>query len=91
MAQGTSQRGLRGSQLRAARERLGVTRVELAARSGRSLAAIAAIEGGAVPKRSRVLDEAFAALRKIEAENDHDLNGNEAVGKAGVGGAHVGV
>jgi transcriptional regulator with XRE-family HTH domain len=51
-----------GAQLRAARERRGWTRAQLAARAGRSYAQIGQIEAGAVPRRSGVLLDAWAAL-----------------------------
>lgn len=51
-----------GRDLRAERKRAGLTRVQLAALVGCSLAQLANIEQGAIPKRSRVLEDAFAAL-----------------------------
>jgi transcriptional regulator with XRE-family HTH domain len=53
-----------GAKLRKARERAGLSRVELADRIGCSLAQLANIEQGAVPKRSRVLVDAFAEVER---------------------------
>lgn len=63
---GTTTTSGAGRDLREARERAGLTRVELAALAGCSLAQLASIEQGAVPKRSQVLRAALAAL----AHND---------------------
>jgi transcriptional regulator with XRE-family HTH domain len=60
-----------GGHLRRARERAGLTRVELAALAGCSLSQLANLEQGAAPKRSRVLTAALAALARI-SENDDD-------------------
>ena len=59
-------RAEQGRALRARRERLGITRVALAARCGRSLAGIANLETGYVPRHSVVLAEVTAALDAIE-------------------------
>lgn len=53
-----------GRDLRAAREDAGLTRVQLAALAEVSLASLANIEQGAVPKHSRVLTAAFAAIER---------------------------
>lgn len=57
-----------GLTLREERERAGLTRAQLAALTGCSLAALGNIEQGAVPKRSRVLEAAFEAI----ADHLHD-------------------
>lgn len=54
-----------GHDLRTAREGAGLTRAELAALADCSLASLGNIEAGAVPKRSAVLDAAWAALARI--------------------------
>jgi transcriptional regulator with XRE-family HTH domain len=51
-----------GRRLREAREAAGLSRIELAAMIGCSLSQLGNIEQGAVPKRSRVLDAAMAAI-----------------------------
>lgn len=56
-----------GQELREARERLGISRTSLAGRAGVGLGSLCNIECGAVPKRSRVLEKAWAVLREIEA------------------------
>lgn len=55
-----------GAELRLARERAGVTRAELAGRAGVSLSQLAAIEAGAVPRRSAVLDRALRELANAD-------------------------
>jgi predicted transcriptional regulator len=55
-----------GFDLRRTRERLGVSRVQLAALAGCSLASLANIETGAVPRRSRVLAAAWEAIEQID-------------------------
>ncbi|MEA2152868.1 MAG: hypothetical protein QOI18_1101 [Solirubrobacteraceae bacterium] len=57
-----------GSDLGIARTRLGISRVQLAGLADCSMAALGNIEQGAVPKRSSVLDRAFAALAAVKAE-----------------------
>jgi transcriptional regulator with XRE-family HTH domain len=52
----------RGRDLREARERLGLSRAQLAGLAGCGLASLGAIEQGAVPERSEVLERAWAAL-----------------------------
>ena len=81
-----------GRDLRAARERLGITRAQLAGLAGCSLASLCAIEQGACPRRSRVLGQAWAALARVNAEqapNDHEAAGGDPVGKTGNGNAHL--
>lgn len=65
-----------GRDLRAARERAGLSRTQLASLAGCSLAALANIEQGAVPRRSRVLTQALAAI--------HTYTSNAAMGSGGV-------
>lgn len=55
------------SALRPARERLGLSRIELAQRADCSLAYLANIEQGAPVRRSKVLERAWQALREAEA------------------------
>jgi transcriptional regulator with XRE-family HTH domain len=57
----------RGSELRAARERAGLTRAELAQLAGCSLAHLANVEQGAVPRRSPTLDRVWAILDEENA------------------------
>jgi transcriptional regulator with XRE-family HTH domain len=57
--------GSGGQSLRAARESAGITRAQLAGLAGCSLASLAAIEQGATPRRSLVLDRAWAALNAV--------------------------
>jgi transcriptional regulator with XRE-family HTH domain len=60
-----------GQTLREARERAGLTRTRLAALVGCSLAQLANIEQGAVPRRSRVLEAAFEVIaERIQNDND---------------------
>lgn len=56
--------GNRGIALREARERAGLTRIELATLVGCSLSQLANIEAGAVPKQSKVLEAAFRAIER---------------------------
>lgn len=56
----------RGRALRSAREAAGITRAHLAALADCSLASLAQIEQGAVPRRSRVLARAWQALAEID-------------------------
>jgi transcriptional regulator with XRE-family HTH domain len=67
----TTTTGTDGRRLREARERAGLTRAELAALINCSLAHLANIEQGAVPKRSRVVQAARTALANLR-ENDDD-------------------
>jgi len=53
--------------LRKARVAAGLSRVQLAALTGCSLASLANIEQGAVPKQSQVLEDAFAAIERHKA------------------------
>lgn len=62
----TTGRTAQGLALRLRRERLGLSRIQLAAEAGCGLAQLSAIEQGAVPKRSAVLHEAQSALDRIE-------------------------
>ena len=72
-----------GDALRAARREAGLTRIQLAALADVSFSQLSNIEQGAVPKRSGVLERAFAA---IAALNENDPAGNRAVQKGGVRG-----
>jgi predicted transcriptional regulator len=56
-----------GSELRAARERVGITRTELARLAGCSLTFLANVEQGAVPRRSPTLDRVWAMLDEENA------------------------
>lgn len=56
-----------GLDLRARRERLGLTRYQLAAQVGCSLTTVANIEAGIVPRSSSVLPRILAALRGLES------------------------
>lgn len=56
-----------GSELRAARERAGLTRAELAQLADCSLAHIANCEHGAVPRHSPTLDRVWALLDEKNA------------------------
>jgi transcriptional regulator with XRE-family HTH domain len=60
-----------GSDLRATRERAGITRAELARRAGCSLTFLANVEQGAVPRRSPTLDR----VRAILDEENRPMNG----------------
>jgi transcriptional regulator with XRE-family HTH domain len=60
----------RGGNLRTAREQAGLTRVQLANLIGCSLAQLANIEQGAVPKRSHVLRAALEAIGKHVKDDD---------------------
>ena len=60
----------RGGNLRAAREEAGLTRVQLANLIGCSLAQLANIEQGAVPKRSHVLQAALEAIGEHAKDDD---------------------
>lgn len=59
----------RGLRLREARESAGITRVTLAGLAGCSLGALASIEQGAVPRRSAVLERAWAALDGLSGQS----------------------
>jgi transcriptional regulator with XRE-family HTH domain len=59
------------SELRAARERAGLTRAQLAGLAGCSLSTITNIEHGAVPRRSPILDRLWSVLA------DRPTNGTE--------------
>jgi transcriptional regulator with XRE-family HTH domain len=56
----------RATELRAERESAGLTRTKLAGLIGCSPTSLANIEGGAVPRRSAVLDRALAVLAAYE-------------------------
>lgn len=73
-----------GRDLRRARARAGLSRAQLAALAGYSLAALANIEQGAVPRRSRVLCDAHAA---IDLYMRNAATGNGGVAKTEPGGA----
>jgi predicted transcriptional regulator len=59
--------------LRAARERFDLTRVDLARLADCSLASLAALEAGAPIKRSAVRERAWRAIRAVEAERTGGL------------------
>jgi transcriptional regulator with XRE-family HTH domain len=63
-----------GRDLRAARERLGISRARLAGLADVSLASLDRIEQGACPRRSRVLSQAWAALAAINATPVNDAD-----------------
>ena len=80
-----------GRDLRAARERLGISRARLAGLANVSLASLDRIEQGACPRRSRVLSQAWAVLAAANAGpsvNDHDPGASRAA-EEGDHGAHV--
>lgn len=58
----------KASELRARRERAGLTRTRLAGLVGCSPTSLANIEDGAVPKRSAVLERALALLAERDQE-----------------------
>lgn len=64
--------GGHGEDLRASRERAGLTRARLAGLAGCSISTLAAIEQGAVPKRSGVLDRVAEVLAAREADGSAD-------------------
>jgi transcriptional regulator with XRE-family HTH domain len=55
--------------IREQREQAGISRAQLAALVGCSLSQLANIEQGAVPKRSRVLQLAWATLARLNDES----------------------
>lgn len=63
---GTTTTDRPGRDLREARTRAGLTRAQLAELTGCSLAQLANIEQGAVPKRSRVLEAARAIFASLD-------------------------
>jgi transcriptional regulator with XRE-family HTH domain len=73
--------------LREAREATGLTRARLASLAGCSIASLANIEQGAVPKRSAVLERAWAVIESI---NDNDAPPQDAaVQESGKPSGHV--
>ncbi len=86
----TTNTGLVGRDLRATRRRAGVSRAQLANLAGCSLASLANIEQGAVPRRSRVLEDAFAALAVINdpSTSEGPASHGTSAKTAGVGGRH---
>jgi hypothetical protein len=70
-----------GTNLRDARERANLTRAQLAAMADCSIAQLANIEWGAVPRHSKVLHRAWSAL------DDHEPAGGGLVEKSGGGDA----
>jgi transcriptional regulator with XRE-family HTH domain len=64
---GVAQDGV-GARLRASRERLGLSRTELAGLVGCSPAALGGIESGYNPRRSRVLSRAWEVLDALQSE-----------------------
>lgn len=67
-ADDNAERSERGFALRRRREGLNLSRIQLASAAGCGLAQLSAIEGGAVPRKSRVLDDAEQALDRIERD-----------------------
>jgi transcriptional regulator with XRE-family HTH domain len=67
-ASGRASRGNAGHDLRAARERAGLTRCQLAGLAGCAISSLGFIEQGAVPARSAVLDRAWAVIEQLENE-----------------------
>ncbi len=61
-----------GLELRRERERLGVSRAELAGLAGVSISQLGHIEQGAVPSESRVLKLALAVLHEISRDSESD-------------------
>jgi predicted transcriptional regulator len=59
------------SELRAERERAGLTRAQLAGLAGCSLSTITNIEHGAVPRRSPTLDRVWAVLNQRPGTAGH--------------------
>lgn len=55
-----------GTRLREARTAVGISRARLAGLAGCSTASLDRIESGAVPRKSRVLRQAWEALNKVE-------------------------
>jgi len=64
----TSGGGRTRRDLRAERERAGLTRADLAARVDCSLAMLGNLEAGAIPKRSAVLERVYAVLAALNDE-----------------------
>jgi transcriptional regulator with XRE-family HTH domain len=58
------------SELRTARERVGLTRAQLAGLAGCSLSTITNIEHGAVPRRSAILDRLQAILDGMSSQEE---------------------
>lgn len=56
------------SDLRARRERLGITRLQLAIQAGISMAWLASLEGGMRPEGSNALAKVRATLAELERE-----------------------
>jgi len=57
-----------GQSLREAREHVDLTRAQLAELASCSIASLGNIEQGAVPKRSQVLEDALAAIARVNDE-----------------------
>lgn len=68
MVSTTANNSNRGRRLRRERESAGITRAQLAELADCSIASLGYIEQGAVPRRSAVLDAAFAALENLNDE-----------------------
>lgn len=66
--------------MRKRRDRLRITRAQLASRAGCSLTYLATIEAGVLPVRSDVLPRVLAALAALEAEAEKS---NAATGTRG--------
>ncbi len=62
-------------ELRRRRERIGLTRHQLAARAGCSLTAVANIEYGLIPRRGKVLGRILTALTTAENDTEPAANG----------------
>lgn len=71
--------------MRSRRDRLRITRPQLAARAGCSLTYLQTIEAGIVPARSEVLPRVLAALDALEAERNPDCDPDHKKGSAATG------
>jgi predicted transcriptional regulator len=56
--------------LRAARQAVGLTRARLAGLAGCSVSSLGFIEAGAVPRHSAVLDRAFMVIAQMRGESN---------------------
>lgn len=83
----TTEPGQTASELRAARERIGLTRAQVARLADCSLAQLGNLEAGAIPHRSAVLERVYAVL----ADRDERPAGRPGVvtTSAEAGGGHV--
>lgn len=74
-----------GDELRAARQRAGLTRAQLAALAGCSLAQLGNLEQGAIPRRSAVLGRARAVIASYNDARPADQPGAVTTSTAGTG------